>query len=685
LAAKFKLDSAQLGRGAAVALRGLLIAAVLMLAPAAFVTRSALYRGEIPLLLRVSGLFLEWFATAALLLLPLGLLYRRPSSRARVAIASVSTIAIVTWLGFSWGLFFGSGQFLDAEALAFASGNGLQLTKHFLEFNPGVTLGLPVAIGLLTTFVVRAGLRSYPEHAWKRNVGSLAVLLVLGVSTFIGRALTLHFTSRVVSNTLTGDVGLVASKWRTYLRREIGPLTHLANQELQDVTGSGEDWPNPPFPLPEYNRKQRSIQDYIASVSPQAKRYNVLIILIESMRADTLTSLGGTRVVMPNLEQLAADSLLLTRGYAQATHSNYADPTVPSSQHPLRSPRFQQYPTDIPYPHVLLWDLLQPLGYSSAIISSQNEKWGGMLNFLQTPALTHLFHAETFHDNYAPADEGFAKWSEQFKRSGKIDDVDTVNELIRFTRETPKPFVTYTVLENSHFPYRFPEPGTFQPSDVGFNYTFANFPRDKIPIAKNRYHNALHYMDEQLGRLFTALRDENLWDDTILVIAGDTGQAFFEHDFAGHGRTPYEELIHIPIVVHAPGLKPQVSSRVSQGADIAPTVLSLLGLPPHPAFQGASALPGEVPERPIFTVVQVPAQREIAVTEGSLKLIADGDTKRELYDLSSDPGERRNLWGLDRKRDTHLLNLILSFRRTQLGYYATPSRWSSEYVPSLFP
>lgn len=668
-----------------MALRALLIAAVLMLAPAAFVTRSALYRSEIPLLLRTSGLFLEWFATAALLLLPLWLLYRRPTSRARVAAASVLTIAIVAWLGFSWGLFYGSGQFLDAEALAFASGNGLQLTKHFLEFNPGVTAGLPVAIGLLTAFVVRAGLRSYPEHTWKRNVGPLAVLLVLGVSTFIGRALTLHFTSRVVSNALTGDVDLVASKWRTYLRREIGPLTHLANQELQDVTGSGEDWPNPPFPLPEYIRKQRSIQDYVASVSPRAKRHNVLVILIESLRADTLAMLGGSRVVMPNLEALAAESLVLSRGYAQATHSNYADPTVLSAQHPLRFARYQQYPREIPYPHVLLWDLLRPLGYSTAIISSQNEQWGGMLNFLQTPALTHLFHAETFHNNYAPADEGFAKWSEQFKRSGKVDDVDTVNEMIRFIGETPKPFVIYTNLQNSHFPYRFPGAGHFQPADVGFNYTFANFPRDKIPVVKNRYHNALHFIDEQLARLFSALREANLWDDTILVVSGDTGQAFFEHDFAGHGRTPYEELVHIPIIVHAPGLQPQISPRLSQQADVAPTILSLLGLPPHPAFQGASALPGEVPERPIFTIVQVPAQREIAVVEGSFKLIADGDTKRELYDLASDPGEQHNLWGQDRKRDTHLLNLILSFRRTQLGYYATPSRWSSEYVPSLFP
>lgn len=680
-----KVAGARWGYIAAVVLRSLAVAATLLLLPALLVTRSALYRGEIPLLLRVSGLFWEWFATAALLLLPLSLLGRHPVSRTRLIAASVLAVGVVVWIGFSWGLFYGSGQFLDTEALQFASGNGAQLTKHFLEFNPTVTFGLPIAIGLLAAFVVRIGLRTYAERPWQRNIGLLAALLLLGLMLLVGRGLTLRFTSGIVSNVVSGDVDLVASKWRHYLSREIGPITHLANQELQEVTGDGEHWSTPPFPLPEYTRKRGSIQEYLASSSGQAKRHNVLLILIESLRADTLTPLGGARVVMPNLEALAADSLLLARGYAQATHSNYADPTVLSAQHPLRSPRYQQYPSEIPYPHVVLWDLLQPLGYSTAIISSQNEHWGGMLNFLKTPALGYLFHAETFHNNYAPADEGFAKWSERFKRSGKVDDADTVNEVIRFTRESSKPFVIYSNLQNSHFPYRFPEPGQFQPSDVGSSYTFANFPPDEVPTVKNRYHNALHFIDEQLGRLFSALRDANLWDDTIIVVSGDTGQAFLEHGFAGHGRTPYEELVHIPIIVHAPGLEPQVSQRVSQQADIVPTVLSLLGLPPHPAFQGTSALLGEAPEHPIFTIVQVPAQREIAVVEGSFKLIADGDTKRELYDLASDPKEKRNLWGQDRQRDTHLLNLILSFRRTQLGYYATPSRWPNEYVPSLFP
>lgn len=661
------------------------VAVALVIIPSLLVTKSPIYRSEIPLLLRASGLFGEWFIASVLVLPTLLLLWKRPTTRPRLIGASLTSALLLAWLGFSWGLFYGSGQFLDLEALAFASENGLQLTKHFLEFNPKLTVTLPFAIALLAFGVVRVGLREYPQFTRRQLTRWIGIPLLLGLGLMLGRTLMLRFTWEVESSGVSGETNTVASKWRRYLARQVGPLTHLATQEIQDVTGSDDRWPEPQLALPEYARKRLTTEQYVASVPATAKHYNVLVILIESLRSDTLTMLGGSRRVMPNLEHLASESLLLARGYAQATHSNYADPTVLSGQFPLRSAHYQSYPSQIPYPHVLLWDLLQPQGYSSAIISSQNENWGGMLNFLKTPALGHLFHAETFHDNYMPDDEGFKKWSEQFKRSGKVDDVDTVNEIIRFVRETPKPFVLYSNLQNSHFPYRFPEPGLFQPSDPGFNYTFANFPREKIPVVKNRYHNALHFIDEQLGRLFTALRESNQWDDSIIVVSGDTGQAFFEHDFAGHGRTPYEELVHIPIIVHAPGLQPQISQRVSQQADVAPTVLSLLGMPPHPAFQGHSALPGDGPQLPIFTILQVPAQREIAVVEGSWKLIADGDTKRELYDLASDPAEKHNLWGQDHKRDSHLLNLILSFRRTQLSYYATPSRWPNEYVPSLSP
>jgi arylsulfatase A-like enzyme len=470
------------------------------------------------------------------------------------------------------------------------------------------------------------------------------------------------------------------------LAREVGPLSSLVTRQLNEVTGNGERWPSPDLALPEHRRERIDIDQYLAQVPSDAKRYNVLLILIESLRNDVLTTLGGTRSVMPNLDELARSSLLMTRAYANATLSAYADPSVVSSQHPLRSWNYRSYPDPVLYPRVLIWDLLAPRGYATAIISSQNEHWGGMLNFLHTPSLGYVFHGETFQHSYMPDGEaGFTEWAAQFKRSGKIDDADTTTELIRFVRETKQPFLVYANFQNSHFPYRFPEPAPFQPSVVDFHYTFFNFPSDKIGTVKNRYHNALNFIDAQLGRLFTALKEAGSWDNTIIAIAGDNGEAFLEHGIAGHGTTPYEELIRVPVVIRAPGLEARVSDRLSQHIDIVPTILSLMNMPPHPAFQGASMIPGEKPETPIFSVVQIPTIRELAVIDGNWKAIADGDTKREVYNLAQDPGEKVNLWGQDRQRDMRLLNLILSFRQAQLGYYAAPDRWATEYAPSLFP
>jgi arylsulfatase A-like enzyme len=505
------------------------------------------------------------------------------------------------------------------------------------------------------------------------------------LSLFLATAYTVSSATNISTNRVTGATGLSADFWVKALRSEAGPLITLGNDLAPESLAPGEHWPAPSLKVSERKRLRIPLAAYQAQIPKGSPQYNVLIVLVESLRSDTLTELGSTRVVMPHLEELAARSVVFARAYAQATHSSYSDPTALSSQFPLRAHRYQDYPREIPYPHVLIYELLKPRGYTTAIISSQNELWGGMLHYLKTPALDHLFHAETYHRHYVhEKDSAFAKWTERYQRSGKIDDADTMDELLRFIEETREPFFVYTNLQNSHFPYRYPDPdqAPFQPQRVDFSYTFSHYPPSKVGIVKNRYHNALHFIDSQLGRLFDTLSRLRLWENTIVVITGDTGQAFHEHGRVSHGTTPYEELIHIPIVVSAPDLGSRVSQRLSSQADIPPTVLELLGMPPHPAFQGVSML-DNAQRLPVFTMVHVPAMRELAVIDGTMKLIMDGEGKRLLFDLSKDPQEKTNLWARDSEAGQRLLNLLLSYRQTQLQYYGDPTRWNNEYPPVL--
>ena len=585
----------------------------------------------------------------------------------------------------SWALQFSVGQFLSADALALAVGNGSQLLKHGLEFSPWVVVAFgPVLIFLL--WICWCCMRARLFVVAPRRVAQIASIIYLVAFCAVGATwykMSSAHTPR--SHRVTGEIASDAQRWSRALRKRTGPGIAFFASLFPQAVGGVERYPAPALRLPEEKRERLSLSQYTRLTSPSANRYNVILVLVESLRADTLTALGSKRIVMPHLEGLARRSLVLSRAYAAATHSSYSDPTTLSSQYPLRALRYRDYPRQIPYPRVLLYDLLKPRNYTTAIISSQNELWGGMLHYIRTPSLDHLFHSETYHENYVEeSDSGFARWARKFKRSGKVDDKDTMSELVRFIKDQKQNFFVYSNLQNSHFPYRYPQPerAPFQPQAVHFNYTFSHFPKKHVATVINRYHNALNYVDTQLGRLFAALDEQELWNETILIITGDTGQAFFEHGRASHASTPYEELIHIPVVIFAPQLHGSVSERLCSQVDIPPTVLDLLGMPPHPGFQGRSIL-DQRPPAPVFTMVHVPARRELAVVSGHHKLIIDGLGKRELYDLDSDPSEKENLWAARKKLGQRLLNVLLSYRKSQLDYYGSRQRWQREYPPVL--
>ena len=252
-----------------------------------------------------------------------------------------------------------------------------------------------------------------------------------------------------------------------------------------------------------------SMEQYLAGV-PQAgvKRWNVVMVQVESLRSDQLRIYGGTRDVMPAVDALARDSRVFTNAYVQASHSNYEDLVPLSSQYPLRSAEMYEYPPNPTYPRVLIYDVLKGLGYKTAIFSSQNERWGGMINFHRESSLDRFFHAETFSGKtYAPwGDLGFAEWVKETKGAGSVDDRYTVQEAMQWldTVGTGTPFFLHMNLQSSHVPYVVPDdfPRRFSPKNIDFAIMWGKFPIDKIDIVKGRYADSLFYEDTQIGKLF---------------------------------------------------------------------------------------------------------------------------------------------------------------------------------------
>jgi arylsulfatase A-like enzyme len=186
-------------------------------------------------------------------------------------------------------------------------------------------------------------------------------------------------------------------------------------------------------------------------------------------------------------------------------------------------------------------------------------------------------------------------------------------------------------------------------------------PRDLAHVVA-LYDGEIRFTDDHLGRIVEHLRGLGVLDDTIVVVTSDHGEEFFEHGMKGHGKTLYEEIVRIPLVMRyprriAPGTVVAEQVRLM---DVAPTILGLAKVPPPAGFgSGASLrhrerdlspwLTGE--GRDSFPTLLAFADTALvqhlkSVRSARAKLItttsSDG-VATELYDLASDPGERRNL------------------------------------------
>jgi arylsulfatase A-like enzyme len=372
----------------------------------------------------------------------------------------------------------------------------------------------------------------------------------------------------------------------------------------------------------------------------------------------------------------------------QASHSNYQALVPLSSHYPLRSPEMYEYPPNPTYPRVLIYDVLKPLGYRTAVFSSQNERWGGMINFHRPGSLDRFFHAETFTGpTHAPwGDLGFADWVRETRAAGSVDDRYTVTEAIQWIDSIGRdPFFIHMNLQSSHLPYVVPEdfPRRFGPKTIDFAIMWGKFPLDKVDVVKDRYADSLYYEDTQIARLFEHLRQRGLWDNTIVVIGGDNGEAFYEHNFAAHASSLFNEVVKVPMIVRAPGLEPGLDARPAMFLDVPPSIFHLLGLPPHPSFQGISLFePSSDPNRSLYIVVQTPAAFQSAIVRSGFKLLHNElDGRYYLWDQVNDPGEKKPLTASRPDLVQDLAERLRFWRAEQLSYYADVSRHSREYPP----
>lgn len=692
------------------------VLALLEVALGATLPNGVLRRGLLPLWARLAALATN-LAYLAVLVLSVGVVVelvrrllslrfftvshptlRRIARGVKTLLPLVAIAVCATAYTLSWGAYYHLGAFPDREALLLLSISGAQVARHLAQQSVFLTVFLPVAALSLTSTAWLLGRRL--ARLSPRSLRGLVVgaLVSAGAATLyaILAHQGAHRLHRDVHDPLTGTTVALSDALAHEQDHHSGAFATAVFNVRKAFRKSAVF--SPPRPdIPFERRPIIPMSEYVAAAKATGfRRHNVIVVLIESLRRDELTPLrpvGDKHLppTLPHLESVVAEARLFTNTYTHASHSEYADPCPLSSQSPLRSPYGSSpYRPNPPYPRVLIYDVLKALGWRTALISSQNENWGGMIHFLDTGGLDFFLHSETFDGpTYVPSrDTGFYEWVKGTKRAGKIDDRYTVGEAIRWIgdRAPEQPFFIYMNLQNSHAPYEIPSdfPRRFAAEDATFTFTFNELPPEEVPVARSLYRDALAYVDAQLGWLIQHLKDIGAWENTILVVTGDTGQAFMEHGFIAHGRDLYNEVVQIPLVVRAPGLGPGTNDELARHIDVPPTILGLLGLPPHPSFHGVDLLNAPPGTRSAYLLVHTSMARQYAVVRNGMKLIKDVNRGRTLlYDLERDPGEKHDISRLRPALAAELEARIDTWVGETLAYYGDRERQARELPPAF--
>jgi len=367
---------------------------------------------------------------------------------------------------------------------------------------------------------------------------------------------------------------------------------------------------------------------------------NLLLITLDTTRADRIGAYGDTRAATPTIDRLAREGVRCERAYTAAPLTLPAHVTLMTGREPQAHQVRNNGTYSLRPEETTLAEIFRQAGFSTmAMIAAYvlEKKFG--------------------------LDQGFAVYDDELNASGEATTfrseitADRVyDKFSRWLERAPSsPFFCWVHLYDPHHPYEPP----------------ASF-RDRFP--DDPYRGEIAYMDETIGRMLRDLESRGLLKNTLVVIAGDHGEGFGEHGESGHGVFCYEETLRVPLIFHQPRLfrGGRVVTQTVGLVDVLPTLLELYRLPRPAGVQGrsiAALLSGdENPAKPVpalyfeslYGMEEMGWAPLSGLVRGQLKYISL--PRAELYDLAADPLEKDNLYlkknvqakGLARDLDSYL-------------------------------
>ena len=377
--------------------------------------------------------------------------------------------------------------------------------------------------------------------------------------------------------------------------------------------------------------------------SAQARGANVLLVTIDTLRRDRVGAYGNRDGLTPAIDRLAAHGVVYQHAYAHApmtlpSHTSILTGLTPR-HHGVRNNTAFRLDDRVP----TLATLLKDAGYRT----------GAFIGAFVLDARFGLSRGFDEYDDRLPhADRATFQFSE--RRAAEV--VRKAGDWILPGSQppAPSPWFAWVHLYDPHAPYDPP----------------AEYRAGRAP-----YDGEIAYADAMLGRLLDRLRDAGQFDRTLIVVTADHGESLGEHGEATHGLFAYDATVAVPLVISGPSIGAHADPSWVAHADIVPTVLDLVGVSIPPGLDGQSLVHAPSDDRGLYIEAL-----DASLTRGWAPLtgiVARGWKyidlpEPELYDLTTDPGERNNREGRD-PREAVLQRTLTAMMATADPHASAPS------------
>ncbi len=398
---------------------------------------------------------------------------------------------------------------------------------------------------------------------------------------------------------------------------------------------------------------------------------DIIVYLIDTLRADRLGTYGYDRPISPRIDQFAAGATVFTRAQAQSSWTRTAVTSLFTGMLPQAHGVNRRDEALAPQITTLA-EALKEQGYET-------------VGFITNGNVDAAFGLDQGFDHYQylreSEDNVFFHQTAERLHSWVFKWLDTLAP-----RGQRPPFFLYVHATDPHAPYT--------PSDEYYERFAAGVERQRgwlehvHDISAGRleappgtaeawsdlYDAEIAYTDHHFGRLLDRLRGQGIDASSLIVLLSDHGEEFFEHGGWEHGKTLYGEQLRVPLIVHLPagqGAGQRLPILANQ-MDVLPTVLDYLGAEPPDLVQGQSLLPwmrGTSTEGKdaSFAYLRLGARHQHSVIDRDFKLIVDAAQRphgHELFDIAADMDETRDLASQDRLEEGYLDQTL---RRLEAG------------------